>query len=75
MRGTRTRGCEEETMPHLLIFMRQGRTVEQKRQMVKGLTEVLVRTIAAKPEQVSIVINELPDQNLASEGLLLADKP
>ncbi len=61
-------------MPHVLIYMRQGRTVEQKRQMVKGLTEVLVRTIAAKPEQVSIVVNELPDENLASDGKLLADK-
>jgi 4-oxalocrotonate tautomerase len=61
-------------MPHVLIFMRQGRTVEQKREMVKGLTEVLVRTIAAKPEQVSIVVNELSDQNLASNGLLLADR-
>ncbi len=61
-------------MPHVLIFMRQGRTLEQKRQMVKGLTEVLVRTIGAKPEQVSIVVNELPDQNLASQGVLLADR-
>jgi 4-oxalocrotonate tautomerase len=61
-------------MPHVLIFMRQGRTVEQKREMVKGITEVLVRTIAAKPELVSVVINELTDQNLASDGKLLADK-
>ncbi len=61
-------------MPHVLIYMRQGRTLEQKRQMVKGLTEVLVRTIAAKPEQVSIVVNELSDDNLASDGKLLADR-
>lgn len=61
-------------MPHIMIFMRQGRTVEQKREMVKGITEVMVRTIAAKPEQVSVIINELPDQNLAREGTLLSDR-
>ena len=61
-------------MPHIMIFMRQGRTVEQKREMVKGITEVMVRTIAAKPEQVSVIINELPDQNLAREGILLSDR-
>jgi 4-oxalocrotonate tautomerase len=57
-----------------MIFMRQGRTVEQKREMVKGITEVMVRTIGAKPEQVSVIINELPDQNLAREGILLSDR-
>jgi len=61
-------------MPHIMIFMRQGRTVEQKREMVKGITEVMVRTIGAKPEQVSVIINELPDQNLAREGILLSDR-
>ena len=61
-------------MPHIMIFMRQGRTVEQKREMVKGITEVMVRTIGAKPEQVSVIINELPDQNLAREGTLLSDR-
>ena len=44
------------------------------REMVKALTEALVRTIGAKPEQVSIIVNELPDQNLAREGKLLSDR-
>jgi 4-oxalocrotonate tautomerase len=65
---------QEDEMPHVMIFMRQGRTVEQKREMVKALTEALVRTIGAKPEQVSIIVNELPDQNLAREGKLLSDR-
>jgi 4-oxalocrotonate tautomerase len=64
----------EETMPHILIYMRQGRTVEQKRDMVKGLTDVMVRTLGVKPEVVSILVNELPDQNLAKEGVLLSDR-
>lgn len=61
-------------MPHVSIVMRQGRTVEQKREMVKGITEVLVKTIAAKPEMVTVHIHELSDENLAREGLLVADR-
>jgi len=61
-------------MPHVMISLLEGRTVEQKREMVKAVTEAITRTLNAKPESVSIVINDLPATNFAREGILLSDR-
>jgi 4-oxalocrotonate tautomerase len=61
-------------MPHVTIALREGRTVEQKREMVKAVTEAIARTVNAKPEAVSIVITDLPATNFASAGILLSDR-
>jgi 4-oxalocrotonate tautomerase len=61
-------------MPHVTIALREGRTVEQKREMVKAVTEAIARIVNAKPEAVSIVITDLPATNFASAGILLSDR-
>jgi 4-oxalocrotonate tautomerase len=61
-------------MPFVTIVLREGRTVEQKRELVKAVTEAVVRTVNAKPESVHIVVNDEPAHNLASGGQLLSDK-
>jgi len=48
--------------------------VEQKREMVKAVTEAIVRTAGAKPEAVHIVLHDAPAHNLAREGILFADR-
>jgi 4-oxalocrotonate tautomerase len=61
-------------MPSVSIVLREGRTVEQKRDLVKAVTEAIVRTVGAKPEAVHIVLHDEPAHNLASGGQLLADR-
>ena len=61
-------------MPTVQIDMIAGRTVEQKREMVKKVTEALVASIACPPEAVSIIIHENPKEHLAKAGKLLSDK-
>lgn len=61
-------------MPYVTIVLRQGRSVDQKREMVKAVTDALVRTVNAKPETVHIVVQEAPDQNLANGGQLFSDR-
>lgn len=61
-------------MPYETIALREGRTVEQKREMVKAVTEAIARTVNAKPESVNIVITDLPATNFAHEGILLSDR-
>jgi 4-oxalocrotonate tautomerase len=51
-----------------------GRTIEQKREMVKKVTEALVSTIACKPEAVNIIVRENAKEHLAVAGKLLSDK-
>jgi len=61
-------------MPSVTIVLKEGRTVEQKRELVKAVTEAIVRTVNAKPEAVHIVIHDAPAHNIGSGGKLLADK-
>ena len=61
-------------MPMVNISIRQGRTREQKAQLVKEITESMVRVLGTKAENVQIVIHEEPDENLAHGGKLLSDR-
>lgn len=61
-------------MPAVTIVLKEGRTVEQKRELVKAVTDAIVRTTNAKPEAVHIVIHDTPAYNIGSGGQLLADK-
>ena len=61
-------------MPYVTIVLREGRSVEQKREMVKAVTEAIVRTTGAKPEAVHIIVHDLPAHNLAPHGALLSDR-
>ena len=48
--------------------------MEQKRAMVKAVTEATVRRANAKPDAVHIIVRDLPAHNLACEGTLLSDR-
>jgi 4-oxalocrotonate tautomerase len=61
-------------MPSVTIILKEGRTVEQKRELVKAVTEAIVRTVGAKPEAVHIVLQDEPAHNLATGGQLLLDR-
>lgn len=65
---------KEASMPYVTIILREGRSVEQKREMVKAVTEAIARTVSAKPEAVHIVVHDEPACNLGSGGQLLADR-
>lgn len=61
-------------MPYVTIVLKEGRTAEQKRELVKAVTDALVRTVNAKPETVHVLIQDLPPTNIASNATLLADR-
>ena len=61
-------------MPTIQIDMIAGRTIEQKRDMVKKVTEAIVDAIACSPESVNIIIHENSKEHLATAGKLLSDK-
>jgi len=61
-------------MPYVNIVLKEGRTVEQKRELVKAVTDAFVRTVNVKPESLHIVIHDEPGHNIASAGVLLSDK-
>lgn len=60
-------------MPIVQVEIIKGRTVEQKRQMVKEVTEAITRTLACQPEAVSIIIREMQKEDYAQAGKLFCD--
>lgn len=65
---------DDFSMPTYHLEMMQGRTTEQKRQLVQEVTRVTSEILGCKQEAVSIVITEIKDENWAFGGQLWADK-
>ncbi len=62
-------------MPIVQIYALDGRTVEQKRALVRVVTQGVCDTIDASPEDVQVVIVDTPRQNWATAGILASDRP
>ncbi|OCG00637.1 2-hydroxymuconate tautomerase [Gilliamella sp. wkB308] len=61
-------------MPNVTIDFLEGRTIEQKREMAKRITDAIVQTLNCKPEAVQIIMHELSKDQLANGGELRIDK-
>ena len=60
-------------MPILQVEILKGRTVEQKREMVRKVTDAVTETLNCPKEAVSIIIREMEWENYARAGILKAD--
>lgn len=60
-------------MPILRLEMHPGRTPEQKREFVREATRVTAEILKCPPESVDILIQEIPRDQWARNGKLLAD--
>lgn len=61
-------------MPIIQVEMLKGRTLEQKREMVKVVTEAVSRTANCPKEAVKIIIREMDFENFSEAGVLRSDK-
>ncbi|NOX32605.1 MAG: 4-oxalocrotonate tautomerase family protein [Deltaproteobacteria bacterium] len=61
-------------MPIITVKIAKGRSVTQKRELVKAITEVIVKTLDVKKEWVSVLIDEFDRENWATGGKLHLDK-
>ena len=62
-------------MPIIRVEMLSGRTREQKRNLVRELTQAFNRTCGSKPEEVQIVIADIDKEDWGAGGNLLSDPP
>ena len=60
-------------MPVIRVEMFK-RTQEQKKQLVKELTEAFVNTCGGDKEAIKILITEVEESNWSSGGVLTSDK-
>ena len=61
-------------MPIVTVKLLEGRTDEQKKALVKKVTAAVVETVNAKPEAVTIVIEEMSKNHYATGGVRAIDK-
>lgn len=61
-------------MPVVTVKIARGRSIEQKRDAVKSITEAIVKTLDVKPEWVTVLIEEFDRQNWGTGGELHSDK-
>lgn len=60
-------------MPTIIVYLREGRTEDQKREFVRSVTEACRRIFGSPPDSVNIVIQDVPATNLARAGRLRSE--
>ncbi len=60
-------------MPLVIIKVDEGRSIDQKRGLVKDITDAVCKNFAVPPEAVSILIHEGKKENRARAGKLAID--
>jgi len=60
-------------MPLITVQMFEGRTPEQKRELVAALTDAVVRIAKTTPEATQVIIQDVPRENWAFAGKLASD--
>ena len=61
-------------MPLVVVTADEGRTVEQKRGLVKDITRAVCDNFNVPPDAVSIIIQEGKKENRAKGGKLAIDQ-
>ncbi len=61
-------------MPTIRVEMFEGRTPEQKKNLVKALTQAVVDTLGSKPESVDIILTDIKRDQWATGGELWSEK-
>ncbi len=60
-------------MPVITVEWWEGRTIEQKKQLVEGITSAFTK-MGVSPETIHIIIKDNPKHNWASGGKLASEK-
>ena len=55
-------------MPYVRVEITDGATVEQKKQIYKGITDLLVKVLNKNPEYTFVVIDEVESDNWGHKG-------
>ncbi|MEO5670659.1 MAG: 4-oxalocrotonate tautomerase [Ramlibacter sp.] len=66
---------QENTVPTIRVELMEGRTPDQKKNLVKALTQAVVDTLGSKPESVDVVLFDIKRSDWATGGQLWSEKP
>ena len=60
-------------MPVVTVEMWEGRTIEQKKKLVEGITSAMAN-MGVPPQAVHIIIKDIPKYNWATGGKLASEE-
>jgi len=61
-------------MPEVVVYLAEGRSLDQKRGLVKEITDAVVKNCKVEPEVVTVSIMETPLANKAKGGVLFSER-
>jgi len=61
-------------MPLIQIHMAEGRTEDQKKKLMIGITDLTEKIIGAPRESIRVWINDFPDTDYMASGETLKEK-
>jgi 4-oxalocrotonate tautomerase len=65
----------ERSMPEVVVYLLEGRTLEQKRGLVKDITQAVVKNAGTTADQVTVSLVETPKTSKAKGGVLFSEMP
>ncbi len=60
-------------MPTIIVEADEGRTIDQKRALVKDITDAVCRHYKVEPQAVTILLHEQKKENRGKAGKLACD--
>ena len=60
-------------MPVVIIKMAGGRTIEQKKVLIREFTKTITDTLGVEPDMFTILIDELDRDNIGKSGRVLSE--
>lgn len=61
-------------MPEIHVFAAEGRTMDQKRQLMKDITDAVVRNFGVAADLVVVQIIEAPKSSKSRGGVLFSER-
>jgi 4-oxalocrotonate tautomerase len=61
-------------MPEVIVHLTEGRSPEQKRSLMKDITDAVVKNADVKPDSVTVSIIETPKVHKMKGGVLFSER-
>lgn len=62
-------------MPEVVVYILEGRTLEQKRGLVKDITDAVVKNAGTTPDAVTVSLVETAKTSKGKGGVLFSEMP
>jgi len=62
-------------MPVVHVYMFEGRTVEQKRKIVAGITQAMIEGAGTDAKEVHVLLHDMPISDWSNGGVLYSENP